>query len=281
MGRKMSYEVCARCMTGYMNHPVTIRLTDSERETLVWLVARWNEDSKARGRSGNETASSVIRGLLANEAVRLGIVPTPDAPAQELVYFIQSSGRQQLIKIGHTTNLPQRLSALRTIHVEPLEVLFTFPGKKNVERELHKQFVSACITGEWFRPTPELLAYIEERKGQNGAPGPAKLVLVPASRESEPAPEAEAARATERPRGRDERLDTPPAPAAAPANDSRVEDGPPALPPWVGVACGRSGKSDGNGSDDSGCAQPDQSCTGDDDGLTDGDLDELLRNLED
>lgn len=34
------------------------------------------------------------------------------------------------------------------------------------EREMHQRFANARIRGEWFRPVPELLAYIAEIKAR-------------------------------------------------------------------------------------------------------------------
>lgn len=70
-----------------------------------------------------------------------------------LVYYIRFGDR---IKIGTTTNLANRLTAL------PFdEVLAVEPGSHFLERSRHKQFAHLRIKGEWFRAEDELLRFIE------------------------------------------------------------------------------------------------------------------------
>ena len=76
------------------------------------------------------------------------------------VYFIQakSSGR---IKIGYTEwNPTARLGALQTGSADELVLLGAIPGTMKTEREIHRRFASALISGEWFNPTEELVQFI-------------------------------------------------------------------------------------------------------------------------
>lgn len=85
------------------------------------------------------------------------------------VYYVQRA--DSLIKIGYTGRpLQYRLSALRREH-GPLEVLATHKGGRDAEDAQHKRFKDCRVTGEWFRPEPELLAHIERinsRRAQHG-----------------------------------------------------------------------------------------------------------------
>lgn len=54
--------------------------------------------------------------------------------AQSVVYYVRIGDR---IKIGYTTNLSQRMAALR---VEPHNLLATEPGGRRLEAERHEQF---------------------------------------------------------------------------------------------------------------------------------------------
>lgn len=71
-----------------------------------------------------------------------------------VVYYILFGNR---IKIGTTTSLRGRLDALPYD-----EVLATEPGGFDVERMRHDQFADCRVRGEWFEPTPALLAHIAE-----------------------------------------------------------------------------------------------------------------------
>jgi hypothetical protein len=55
----------------------------------------------------------------------------------------------------HLSNL-----AMATPH--PLKVLATIDGGKHTESEIHARFADAFHSGEWFRKTPELLAFIDQ-----------------------------------------------------------------------------------------------------------------------
>jgi hypothetical protein len=77
------------------------------------------------------------------------------------VYFLRS-GETGPIKIGYTGTTPNaRLSALQTGNPEPLRLIGAVPGTMADESRLHDRFSGARIQGEWFRPVPELLAFIE------------------------------------------------------------------------------------------------------------------------
>lgn len=82
------------------------------------------------------------------------------AASTSRVYFIQS-GHAGPIKIGYSTNpVQQRLAALQTGHPEPLRVLAEVEGDRSVEADLHQRFRRHRMKGEWFRPDPELIAFI-------------------------------------------------------------------------------------------------------------------------
>jgi hypothetical protein len=76
-----------------------------------------------------------------------------------VVYFIQPSGRDGLIKIGTTSNLGQRLRALGA---SDDHVLLMLPGTFRQEHMLHAVFDTDRIgRSEWFRPSPTLLEFIQ------------------------------------------------------------------------------------------------------------------------
>lgn len=82
---------------------------------------------------------------------------------ERMVYFVQESGTNA-IKIGTTRNVKQRISELMLNVPYLLSVLTVIEGNHEVEHALHARFAKHRIRGEWFRPVPELLTYIEEAK---------------------------------------------------------------------------------------------------------------------
>jgi hypothetical protein len=78
-----------------------------------------------------------------------------------ITYFIQR-GEKGPIKIGHTTSarLLNRLRILQTASPERLTVLAAISG--GVEKKLGQQFAGSRLSGEWFKPTKDLLAFISQ-----------------------------------------------------------------------------------------------------------------------
>lgn len=95
-------------------------------------------------------------------------VPRPDDTGawsiqrrkSDRVYFIQSGG-SRAIKIGVSWNPARRLSDLQAGHHEKLFLIAEVPGDVTMERELHKEFASTRMSGEWFSCTDELLSRID------------------------------------------------------------------------------------------------------------------------
>jgi hypothetical protein len=89
------------------------------------------------------------------------VVPShpPHPEVTGCVYFIQQ-GDTGPIKIGTSRDVKKRLSALQASSPVPLRLLRTIHGERSREQNLHGQFKHLRMTGEWFRPEPDLLDYI-------------------------------------------------------------------------------------------------------------------------
>lgn len=85
---------------------------------------------------------------------------------QSVVYYIRM--KNDLIKIGYTTNLVARCVALR---VRTEDVLVTEPGGPEKERERHVQFAH-LRHGRWeeFDPADELLGHMARLHREHGDP---------------------------------------------------------------------------------------------------------------
>ena len=78
-----------------------------------------------------------------------------------LVYFIRC-GKNGPIKIGFTRNIDRRLAQISVYAPEPPECIGFFNGKEEDEAQLHKNFSALRMNGEWFRPDPVLLEFVEQ-----------------------------------------------------------------------------------------------------------------------
>lgn len=82
------------------------------------------------------------------------------------VYFVQPEGKPGAnIKIGFTTKpVSSRLSGLQCGSEGKLAILHSIEAQRRHEADLHERFKHLRVTGEWFRPEPELLRFIEVMK---------------------------------------------------------------------------------------------------------------------
>jgi hypothetical protein len=81
-----------------------------------------------------------------------------------VIYFMQG-GKRGLIKIGFTAGpVSARRRSLQCASPVRLNVLLTLPGDEPEEKALHARFAHLRRHGEWFRPGPDLLAFVAERK---------------------------------------------------------------------------------------------------------------------
>lgn len=88
------------------------------------------------------------------------------------VYFVECP-LNGLIKIGVTDDHPdKRLGELRRGSPVPLQPLGILRGNRVAEKAIHVRFHQSRSHGEWFRPTPDLLAFIAEHVQQWPTPNP-------------------------------------------------------------------------------------------------------------
>jgi hypothetical protein len=77
------------------------------------------------------------------------------------LYFIECQCAERHIKIGISSNIHSRLVNMRASCPYELTLLKAVDGGAHLEIELHQRFAADRVRGEWFRRTPDLLAYIE------------------------------------------------------------------------------------------------------------------------
>lgn len=106
------------------------------------------------------------------------LVPAPrrELPDGPVVYYVR---RGNLIKIGTTVRLHRRMNELM-----PDEILAVEPGGEALERARHEEFRDLALTsrGEYFFPSPTLIAHLERVRSEHGAPPAGLPCLVGGSR---------------------------------------------------------------------------------------------------
>jgi hypothetical protein len=95
--------------------------------------------------------------------LRFGPTGKRKTQANREVYFVQAE-TLGLIKIGVANQASRRFVSLQADSPDPLRLLgiMTCENHGALEFTLHLRFAHLRVRGEWFRPDPELLAFIEE-----------------------------------------------------------------------------------------------------------------------
>lgn len=98
-------------------------------------------------------------GMNARPDWRIAETQAPRAAPTSSVYFIREHP-DGFIKIGVARDAAGRMKSLQTASARDLRLLGTIPGGRDVELRLHERFAGERVRGEWFKPSPRLLAYI-------------------------------------------------------------------------------------------------------------------------
>lgn len=86
-----------------------------------------------------------------------------------MIYFIQDGLSN--IKIGHAQDPEARLRQLQTANSAKLTLLTVCEGCPGLENLVQWHYDPWCVRGEWFSPSPEVLALVEHVKANGGLVG--------------------------------------------------------------------------------------------------------------
>lgn len=95
-----------------------------------------------------------------------------------MIYFVSKSG---FVKIGYSSNPYKRLKQLQTGSPERLELMFTIPGDRKLEKRLHKLLWRNREANEWFFLSPGLILYLKRlaEQGEFVQPNGIELMCFP------------------------------------------------------------------------------------------------------
>lgn len=79
--------------------------------------------------------------------------------ASPMVYFMEGK-KSGAIKIGYSRDPQARQKTLQSSNHEEIGVITFIAGDRHMERLLHDAFRDERIRGEWFRPSPRLMRFI-------------------------------------------------------------------------------------------------------------------------
>lgn len=116
----------------------------------------------AMASEGHSTTYGIRGGLTVEERKAIRKMQNDRRPnVPTVVYFARRLDR---IKIGFSSNIEARMKALGCT------LLASTAGGRDEERQMHERFAAGRVSGEWFRPTADLLGFIADlRSGELAA----------------------------------------------------------------------------------------------------------------
>lgn len=133
------------------------------RDACGWNQMAFRSDGPREGPSLHYLLSRGLVTLAKKPRKRGARLPRkPPSPAV-LVYFIRAT-TVGLIKIGKADCVHTRFRTIRNMSPDTLQIMGCVHSEDGsaLERHLHERFASDRSHGEWFKPSPELLQFIEE-----------------------------------------------------------------------------------------------------------------------
>lgn len=119
------------------------------------FIVRWNHKGKRSMRSFSTVDAArafrrdVILPLRRRGTDDPGLV-VPPFREHGWVYFMQSQGGDEAVKIGWSMNPNRRLAEVGQGHPYGLAIVALLPGGRAVEFALHRRFKEYRLGGEWF-----------------------------------------------------------------------------------------------------------------------------------
>jgi hypothetical protein len=150
-------------MTEWINQDILCERLGIERARLVLLIkegilprAKWN------GTATLWDWDEVRGSKFATDADYAAAPISFHGPSR--VYFIELN---EFVKIGFTQSVKMRVMQIQYASPYKVKLLHATPGGKAEEEFIHAMFEADRVRGEWFRMSPELCEFIEQRKAED------------------------------------------------------------------------------------------------------------------
>lgn len=92
----------------------------------------------------------------------------PDTSGKTVVYFVGAEDGP--IKIGFSSNLPNRITEIQCGNPAPVRLLAFARGGQKTEARYHRRFFRHRLHGEWFSRAPEIVREMDRLRTLNGYP---------------------------------------------------------------------------------------------------------------
>lgn len=153
-GRPVVTDISVRgtvCEVSYCDRPSVHARQQLPLLCVVHLRAAWEFGNQILAEADLDAAVEEAEAAAAQDRDMRRPARFDERPG--FVYFVERAG---LIKVGWTMDPARRFGNLM-----PDRVLLLLRGTMQDEHRVHAAFSSAHETGEWFRPTADLMTFIE------------------------------------------------------------------------------------------------------------------------
>lgn len=131
------------------------------------LPVRRGDPERLPGDRDNRAAANRRRAVVRRIDPVLGAAILAQVPAElvekekgcgSCVYFMRVGDR---MKIGMSKNVRGRAKEIQTGQSEPVEVVYSVKGGRELEKYFHVRFVTEKLHGEWFKYRGPLKAFLD------------------------------------------------------------------------------------------------------------------------
>lgn len=140
----------------------------------------FGKGTRGERREGCGDEAPTISPTVRSPDVPLTLRPDPRAD-RRVIYFVRAVGLS-LVKIGVANCVHKRVKDIGLVCPVDLEILGVIETDRSaaLENQLHRRFADLRHRGEWFRETPDLLAFIASEAGE--PPKPRRLSMAERNR---------------------------------------------------------------------------------------------------
>lgn len=135
-------------------------LRDAEREFRNW-TARNEDKIPGKEHLALTLDAEIARTIAADKKRRKWLGLDLEVRERDPVVYFMRAGDDGPIKIGFATDVNRRRQDLQTAQAYTLHIIATIPGNRFTEQRILERFRPLRMNGEWHRPEPELLSFID------------------------------------------------------------------------------------------------------------------------
>jgi len=143
-------------------HPLDWYPGDASESRTMAEASRWVDETLAYEDARTADHGAVVGVIVERVGPCAHVLERERRRWDQRVYFFKCLDCG-LIKVGTSHDYRKRRTQIERTSEHVLDILGTVFGDRWTEAQIHGTFGRDRVRGEWFRPSPALLRYIEEK----------------------------------------------------------------------------------------------------------------------